>query len=76
MEGLWAEATSDAIDLTITVITSRIIAKGIQIGIDRNYFEYKDSYRCRDKDGENFPVREKAHEWIYGAGLSLYRRET
>lgn len=71
LEGLWARGYVGRNRFNHNGYYFKDNYKGIQIGIDRNYFEYKDSYRCRDKDGENFPCkREKAHEWIYGAGLS------
>lgn len=71
LEGLWARGYAGRNRFNSNGYYFRDNYRGIQIGLDRNYFEYKDSYRCRDKDGENFPCkREKAHNWTYGTGLS------
>ncbi|WP_368430391.1 autotransporter outer membrane beta-barrel domain-containing protein [uncultured Parasutterella sp.] len=71
LEGLWARGYAGRNRINSNGYYFRDNYKGIQIGLDRNYYEYKDSYRCREKDGENFPCkREKKHDWTYGTGLS------
>ena len=71
LEGLWARGYAGRNRLSHNGYSFKDNYRGIQIGLDRNYYEYKESYRCRDKDGENFPCkREKAHDWTYGTGVS------
>ena len=56
LEGLWARGYAGRNRLSHNGYSFKDNYRGIQIGLDRNYYEYKESYRCRDKDGENFPL--------------------
>ncbi len=71
LEGLWARGYAGRNRFSHNGYSFKDNYRGIQIGLDRNYYEFSDKYRCREKDGENFPCkREKSIEWIYGTGLS------
>lgn len=71
LEGLWARGYAGRNRFSHNGYSFKDNYRGIQIGLDRNYYEFSDKYRCREKDGENFPCkREKSIEWMYGTGLS------